>query len=484
MLDLIDIHAIIKLKQGGDSNREIAKKLGYDRKTVAKHWNDYLNNVSKLETTNDVKSIQEAIVTAPKYNSFNRQKRKYNDQIDKLIDFILENEKVKIKELGWSKQSLTNVQIHEMIVESGFDIGLTTISTVVREKRKKAMECFIKQSYNYGDRLEYDFGEIKLKIKGQIERFYIAVLSSPKSNFRWAYLYKSQKKEVFMDSHIRFFDMLGRTYKEVVYDNMRNVVKKFIGKSEKVLNDDLLKLSLYYDFEINVTNCYKGNEKGHVEGAVKFIRNRVFAKRYEFNSFEEAATYLQDQLINLNIDSDIEEEKLYLKKAKPRLNLAIINEVKVSKYSLVTIENNYYSVPEYLVGRNVIAKIYFDTISIYSNNTLVCEHKKVDGLKMFQIDIMHYLNTFLKKPGALKNSHALKSQPKLKSIYDKYYKTKPLEFIELLQNNQKNDIEELLSMFDEVTTSYIDKTFSRNKDENKIVEITRSQINNYNKLLS
>jgi len=38
-----------------------------------------------------------------------------------------------------------------------------------------------------------------------------------------------------MDSHVRFFSMMGGVYKEVVYDNMKNVVSKFIGRNEKEL---------------------------------------------------------------------------------------------------------------------------------------------------------------------------------------------------------------------------------------------------------
>lgn len=78
---------------------------------------------------------------------------------------------------------------------------------------------------------------------------------------------------MFLDSHVRFFKMIGGVWKEVVYDNMRNVVSKFIGKNEKELNEDLVKMSLYYGFDINVTNAFSGNEKGYVEGSVKYLLN-------------------------------------------------------------------------------------------------------------------------------------------------------------------------------------------------------------------
>jgi len=297
---------------------------------------------------------------------------------------------------------------------------------------------------------------VKLVINGIVDTYYIAVLSSPASNFRWAYLYKNQKQDVFMDSHVKFFEMVQGVYKEVVYDNMKNVVTKFIGRNEKELNKELIKLSLYYGFDINVTNCFKGNEKGHVEGSVKIIRNKIFATNYKFKNFEEACTYLNNKLITINENSSIKDELKYLLPYKPKLELAKITTQKVNKYSFVRIDNNFYSVPEYLVDKKITAKIYYDNIIIFSNDTYVCEHKKIDGFNEISIDIKHYLNSLFKKPGAIRNSLALKSIPKLKSIYDNYFSTKSKEFIEILRNNNRNN--------------------------NYLSDITRNQTNKYNQI--
>ena len=135
--------------------------------------------------------------------------------------------------------------------------------------------------------------------------------------------------------------MLGGIYKEVVYDNMRNVVTKFIGKNEKELNEDLIKMSIYYGFEINVTNAFSGNEKGYVEGSVKYLRNKIFAENYKFISEEAAIEYMESQLIKLNENSQIEEEKKHLKIAKPPLELANITSSVVNKYGFIQIENTW-----------------------------------------------------------------------------------------------------------------------------------------------
>ena len=261
MKNLMDKSSIIKLKEQGYSNRKVEKLLKINRKTVGKYWNEYLDNLNKLNVENDelkITQIQEAITSAPKYNTQSRMRRKLTDDFFAQLQNILESEEEKKKILGTNKQCLTKIQIYEILKKSGFNVGYSTVVAEINKIKHSGNECFIRQDYEFGDRLEYDFGEVKLVINGIVKRYYIAVLSSPAGNFRWCYLYDNCKKDVFMDSHVRFFEMIGGVWKEVVYDNMRNVVSKFIGKNEKELNEDLVKMSLYYGFNINVTNAFSG----------------------------------------------------------------------------------------------------------------------------------------------------------------------------------------------------------------------------------
>ncbi len=420
---------------------------GIDRKTVARYWNEYQQQLEALPFTGDIRALQEALVSVPKYHTGNRTPRKYTEAIDILPDTILMEEALKNAVLGERhKQKLTNVQIHEMVRNAGHDIGITVLSDHIRRKRAGTKEAFIRQEYEFGARLEYDFGEVRLVIDGRPDTYYIAVLSSPASDFRWAYLYTSQKKDVFMDSHVRFFEMAGGCYQETVYDNMKNVVSRFIGKSEKQLNPDLIKMSIYYGFKINVTNCFAGNEKGHVEGSVKIIRNKVFAAKYQFDTLADAEAYLAEKLAVINEGSTFEEERKHLRPYRPPLELAEITNQKVDKYSFVRVDNNFYSVPDYLVGRNVLIKKYPVEIIVYSAGNKVCSHKKKEGFHETSVEINHYLNTFLRKPGALKNSLALKSKKELKAVFDKYFTGRTREFIEILRENQDKDLHDLVSI--------------------------------------
>lgn len=445
MIEQLDKFEIIRRYKKGEAKKSIARETGYNIKTVRRYCNEYdeLIDSHNAGLVSD-EDFQEMVLSKPTYNSHNRKTVKYTDEIDKALDEILLSELRKDQLLGNHKQKLTVVQIHKKLLEAGYDIGKTTISNKIRVKKDKAKECFIRQEYDYGARMEFDFGEVKLLINGKLSKFYIAVISSPASAFRWAYLYKNQKKDVFMNAHVRFFEMARGVYREVVYDNMKNVVTRFLGKNEKELNQDLLNLSHYYGFDINVTNAFSGNEKGHVEGSVKIIRREVYGSKFEFNSFEEAEEFLQHELIALNKEARFEEEKKFLLPYKPKLDLASIIQVSVDKYGFVRIQNNRYSVPDYLAQRKITAKIYYNKIIFYSNNHYVCEHKKKDGRNETSIDICHYLDTLKKKPGAIRNSLALKSIPELKTIFDIYFTSEPKQFIELIEKYKTLELKEMI----------------------------------------
>ena len=73
---------------------------------------------------------------------------------------------------------------------------------------------------------------------------------------------------------------------------MKQAVKKFVGRNEKEATEDLIKISLYYGFKYRFCNIARGNEKGHVEKGVEFVRRKAFSIRTDFNSIEKANKHI------------------------------------------------------------------------------------------------------------------------------------------------------------------------------------------------
>ena len=149
----MDKKEILELKQEGKSNRKVAKELGIDRKTVAKYWNEYKQKLSKLnEPEADTRAIQDDLFKTPKYQSSEkkRQSRKYTEEMDTRLRGILAEERRKDSFLGTGhKQKLTDKQIHQKLIDEGFDISRATINVKLAKIRDKKKEVYI--------RLQYDF---------------------------------------------------------------------------------------------------------------------------------------------------------------------------------------------------------------------------------------------------------------------------------------------------------------------------------------
>jgi predicted transcriptional regulator len=94
----MDKHAIIRLKKEGHSNRKVAEMLHINRKTVAKYWNKYIEQMDKLSNgTTNINEVQEEICSEPRYDTSNRKCRKYTKEMDMYLDEILADEAEKCK---------------------------------------------------------------------------------------------------------------------------------------------------------------------------------------------------------------------------------------------------------------------------------------------------------------------------------------------------------------------------------------------------
>ncbi|MCE5329605.1 IS21 family transposase [bacterium] len=491
---------ILKAVLEGKTQRQIAREMKISRTTIARYFKDYEKAKSGLMESDDIK-LKEEIVSCPKYNSSARKKQKLNDEIiEKIQYFLKENEEKKAT--GRSKQQKKKIDILEALHDEGYDIGYTTVCNAVIDIEQKKREAFIRQQYSWGDSAEFDWGEVKLIISGKLKIIQMGAFTTAKGNYRYADLYYSQKMENFLYLHAEFFESAGGVYREIVYDNLKTAVAKFVGKYEKKPTDELLKLSIYYNFKFRFCNTERPNEKGHVEKSIEYIRRRVFSKRDVFSSMDEAREYLREELKKLNLKgqtlengrsaiSMLQEEKGYLLPLPPKYDSARICERRVNKYSTVEIDSSFYSVPDSFVGQFVFVKIYPEKIIAYYKENEIAEHRRKYGLSEWSLDIDHYRQTFLKKPGALANSVALlQATPKIKEIYSKYYIGCEKDFIGLLEIIAANGLDKVSRAIDKlesinpagINTEKIKMIVQRNDVKViKFINKKDSQIESYSK---
>ncbi|NPE31729.1 IS21 family transposase [Methanococcoides sp. SA1] len=435
---------VISHHRDGKSLRKIAMETGISRPTVTKYIEAYTKARENLQQSESDKSelIQE-IVEPPKYDSSNRSLRKFTPEIATIVKDYLEANRLK-KLKGQSKQQMKNIDIYAALKEIGHQISYSTLCEQINKIKEKHKETFIKQKYNPGEICEFDWGKVKLTIGGKYQKLSIAVFTSAYSNYRYAIVLPKEDMASFIKAHVDFFEHTKGVFARIDYDNLATAVKRFRGRSEREMTDDLKKLSTYYQFRPRFCNVARGNEKGHVERSVEYVRRKAFCRLDEFENIQQVNAHLQQTLDELNggklsnhsktAAELFAEEKPCLYPALPAYEYAEIGSYRVDKYATISVKTSHYSVPEKYTGKMVTAKIFPLKIHIYNNVELICIHNRSFGFNEWILDINHYLTTLKRKPGAVAGSYALQQSPtEISVFYTQYFKQNPRDFIEILE---------------------------------------------------
>jgi transposase len=429
----------------GKSINAISRDTGFHRVTVTKYIKAY--NVEKEKCLNSNEAHEEEIITdfveKPKYNSSTRKPKKVTPEILAEISHCLE-ENLKMRSNGQYKQQKKGTDIYEYLLSKNYDIGYTTVCYYVKKLNEHNAEAFIKQQYQPGEICEFDWGDVKVALDSIPHKLNMAVFTTAYEGYVYARLFQKQNTQSFQEAHACYFDKVQGVQREMVYDNMKVAVRNFVGRTEKEATEGLLKLSLFYAFDFRFCNIAAGNEKGHVERGVEFVRRKAFSKRNSFNSIEEANEFLEQICDELNRRPKIEKDgktalelldisRPFLLPVLGRFEASEYREARVDKFSTISVDTCHYSVPEKYVGKFLKVKISSNRIICFDDEQCVCKHDKLTGCHQWSMDIEHYLKTLTRKPGAVEGSCAFRQMDEeLKSIFSKYFKDQVKNFIRLL----------------------------------------------------
>ena len=422
------------------SLKKIAKEFDVSRNTVRKYIREYNKQKNDILSGGDLYEIIESMQEAPKYDSSNRKSVVVTEEIITFVKKCLdENERKCLT--GKSKLCQKCTDIHRELTELGHAISYPTVVSLVRKLADKRREAFIKQHYNAGDVCEFDWGEVILVIDGKDVKYKMAVFTLAYSNTRYALLYRNENSQSFVDSHIKAFSYFDGIPRLMVYDNMRVAVGKFVGRYEKLPTLGLSQISTYYGFGFRFCNIHAGNEKGHVERSVDYVRRVAFSGRDRFKSETCAKDHLMAVISKMNSTDMMKEEQGGMGEKMPDYSSATKTTALVDKWSTIVVLTNHYSVPDYLVGKRVSVSLHMDMVIVKYKDEEVARHTRSYEKKQFYLDVYHYRETLKRKPGALSNSLCLKQSPVVFSdIFNIYFYDNPKEFITMLETFDKYSI--------------------------------------------
>ena len=431
----------------GLSLREISRRVGLNRRTVTRYVREYEASLA----SNSEEGIELCLAQKPAYPRRKVERTKLTEEVCTEIELWL-HENARRRQTGMRKQCLKRQDIHRTLLEKGMDISYYSVCKYIQrrkeEKSKKPKDVYVKQYYEPGEECEFDWGEVKLRINGRPVTFTMAVFALCHSEGRWAYIFRHQDNLAFMESHRNFFHDIHGVPHTMVYDNMKVAV--ILKSDSKKPTDTLLRMHTFYGFDYRFCNARAGWEKGHVERSVDYVRGRAFTTRVDFDSIESAQQWLKRICRNINNESGsiatgnkqdaLRRDLECLLHFPGDFGCFDLLQSSVDKQSTISVRNCHYSVPDCLVGQDVMVQLYSEKIRIYDlSHRKVAEHERSYVSGSWTFDINHYIGTLMKKPGALKGSLALKQMPeKMQELFRVHFSENGKDFLRLLKYCREN----------------------------------------------
>jgi transposase len=316
------------------------------------------------------------------------------------------------------KQRHTAKRIFERLRdEHGYAGGYTVVKDHIRLCRARGREIFVPLAHPPGH-AQVDFGEALATIGGVRQTVHFFCMDLPQSDACFVKAYPRETTEAFLDGHVAAFAFFGRVPLSVLYDNTKIAVARICGDGRRERTRGFTELVSHYLFRDRFGRPGKGNDKGKVEGLVKYARANFLTPAPVASSFEDLNATLaercrarQDERAGRHAESIGARliADLGAMRARPAVPLEPCEKraARVSSTALVRYRCNDYSVPTADGFQDVLVKGFVDEVVILCGGIEVARHPRCYGTGVFVPDPLHYLALIETKPNALDQAAAL-----------------------------------------------------------------------------
>ncbi len=301
--------------------------------------------------------------------------------IDPFVPFILDQLKRFPK--------LTATSLFGMVVERGYPGGEDHFRSLISFYRPKTpAEAYLRLRMLPGEQAQVDWGHFGYMTIGSAKRplmAFVMVLSYSRKIFLHFFL--NARTENFLRGHELAFNYFSGSPRVALYDNLKSAVLDRQGDAVR-FNPTLLAFAAHYRFEPKPCAVYRGNEKGRVERAIRYIRDNFYAGR-QYTSLDnlnqQARAWCDTTASNRPCpeDKSASVQETFLQE-QPRL-IALpdnpypceeVETVSVGKTPYVRFDLNDYSVPHVHVQKSLVVRATLDCVTILDGATVIATHAR------------------------------------------------------------------------------------------------------------
>jgi transposase len=440
-----DIQVIrhLHLREGW-SERRIAKELHIGRRTVHKY-------LSRDESTEHPAYSRHKPPAAPTMGAF-----------QEIVDHWLDGDREAPR-----KQRHTAARIHARLADE-YDAHLSesTVRHFVARRRAALglaahKEAYLHLAFDPGELAQVDWGNALVVVNGEPLDAWMFCMRLAFSTVSFVALYPNGRLEAFMDGHVRAFAFFGGVPLKIVYDNLRSAVTRIVKGRRRELNPRFEGLAAHYVFKPTFANPAAGWEKGLVENLVGFSRRSFLVPVPKVVALENLnqtlCTRLLDDRARVAPERDRrtigelwDEERRHLLALPPApFRASTTYGVRVSKLLTVRHQNVQYSVPVQYLGHKLRLEAFFDHVEVYDGDRLVARHALRKAGQPPALELDHYLDVLLRKPGGVRHARVVKELGEEVTAYRDAFLTQSPDayrsFVEILLLSRRYPREAVLS---------------------------------------
>ena len=314
--------------------------------------------------------------------------------VDPFVPFILET---------WEQYpALPASRLYDMCVARGFTGKPDYFrQRVARYRPKPRGEAYLRLRTLPGEQAQVDWGHFgRLDTCGNRQLVaFVIVLSWSRAIYLRFFL--GQQSENFLRGHQSAFEEWRGVPRVLLYDNLKSAVLERIGDVIR-FNPLLLDFAGHYGFEPRPVAVARGNEKGRVERAIRYVRSSFFLAR-EWRDLDDlnqqALAWCREETMRrrspedgeLSVGEALERERAQLLPLpETRFPVEERKEARVGKTPYVRFDGNDYSVPHKLTRRTLVVVADPDRVRVLHGNEVVAEHARSYG-KREQIEDHEHL---------------------------------------------------------------------------------------------
>ncbi len=284
---------------------------------------------------------------------------------------------------------LTAARLFQMVCERGYEGRSDHFRSIVaRYRPAPPTEAYLRLKTLPGDQAQVDWGNFgKLQV-GEAKRplvGFVMVLSYSRAIF--LRFFPSQQLAHFLAGHEEAFARWGGTPRTILYDNLKSVVLDRVGDAIR-FNPQLLAFAAHYRYEPRPVAPYRGNEKGRVERAIRYVRDNFIPAR-SFESFADINRQADAWCTTVSLERGwpedrrdtvagaLERESTALR-ALPNDNFPCHErlEVHVGKTPYVRFDLNDYSIPSDTRKKTLTILASLKTVRILNGEEIIATHQR------------------------------------------------------------------------------------------------------------